>query len=258
MSEPQRDDEVRGRREAKAAAFMATLGRDLGVPKDIGVETIVRYGTHEDASLAILLTNGATIHFERQADLFSPKIVMRRAALAGCDIKHLSGPATLTLAKRIIAQADLLAELDIRADERAMLRRFLIGAENGGTNIAANLNNLLARYEKFREVRDHDPLDDGHTPPAALAIVLTDTSTGDRYVRVNDLGRFMRHETKAAIAWPTLHSLVIRAGWRHPGELWQREPGTQRRARINVYLVPRDWEVSDLPDTDSENDAEAP
>jgi hypothetical protein len=244
-------DEVRGRREAKAAA---TIAGELGAPN--GIEAIRRYGTDENASLAIVLTGGAEIHFERQADLFVPAIVMRRAALAGCDIPHLTGPKLLQLAKRIVAQADLLAELDARADERAVLRQFLIGAENGGTAIAANLLVKQERYESFRQVRNHDPADDGHTPPAALAIVLTDTSTGDRYVRVNDLGRFIRHETRATMPWSTLHSLAIRNGWRHPGELYQREPSTGARTRINPYIVLPDWEVSDLPDTDSDQDVE--
>lgn len=244
-------DPLRERREAKAAA---TIAAELGAP---GIEAIRRYGTHENASLAIVLTGGAEIHFDHQADLFVPAVLMRRAALAGCDVPHFTGPKLLTLAKRILAQAELVAEIDARADERAMLRQFLIGAD-GGTAIAGNLRVKQERYDRFCQVRDHDPLDDGHTPPAALAIVLTDTSRGDRYVRTRDVGRFVRHETRAPVPWSTLHSVVTRAGWHYPGELWQREPKTGARARINAYIVPPDWEVSDLPDADNENEAETP
>jgi hypothetical protein len=179
----------------------------------------VRYGTHEDASLVIVLDNKHRISFERQADRFSPAIVMRRAALAGCDVKHLTAPATLALAKKVLAQASLIAERDARADNRDLLRRFLIAAENGGTRIVGNLADKSERYVRFCEVRDHNPADDGHSPPASLAIVLVDTNhdrEGDRYVRVVDVARFLRHERRTGIAYSTVHSLVIEAGWRHP------------------------------------------
>ena len=248
-------DEVARRREAKGAKSVSDLADAIGA-KSIGIGRIERYGTHEDASLGIILGNGQRVHFDRQAELFSPPVLMRRLALAGCDVEHLSAPATLAIAKRVIAQADLVADRDALADNRELLRRLLLAAEHAGTRITGNLGDKLQRYVRFREVRDHDPPDDGHSPPASLAIVLVDTREGDRYVRVADVARFLRHERRSAIAYSTVHSLVVEAGWRHPGELWQREPSGGARARVNVYVVPAGWELADIPDTDCESDEE--
>jgi len=255
-------DEVRRQRTAKASRQLADLAAKLGAGA-MGIERITRYGLHEDASLVIEVGNGHEIRFDRQADLFVPAIVMRRAALAGCDVPHLTAPRTLVIAKQVLDHAELVADDDARAQHRQVLRRFLTATEHAGTRITGDLSDKRVRYVRFCELRDHDPVDDGHTPPAALAIVLVDSDpderhNGDRYVRVHDVGRFLRYELKVAVPWATLHSIAIEAGWRHPGELWQRQPGGRSRARINPYIAAAGWEVSDLPDSDSDSGENPP
>lgn len=250
----QAGDEVRRRRDARAARLLADLAERIGAA-DVGIERIVRYGRHEDATLVIELGNGHEVRFDRQAELFVPAIVMRRAALAGCDVKHLTAPKTLALAKQVLDHAELVADDEARAQHRRALGRFLGGAENAGTRIFGDLRDRHVRYERFRELRDHRPLEDGFTPPEALAIVLVDTAAGDRYVRVHDVARWFRHDMRAPMPWATLHSIAVEAGWRHPGELWQRRPGDDARVRINPYVVAADWELADLPDEDADPDA---
>lgn len=210
------------------------------------VVNVVRLGLHEDAALIVTLRSGAEIRFERQAEMFLPDAIARRASLVGLRVKLVTKAGALAFAQDLIAQATVQAETSVRLENRAMLRRFLFGVLTAGHVELFASDDSAARFRAFDQMQRYLIGPDGYTPAIARAVALVDSVTGTRYLRVTDFALFVREERGKGASYPVLHSLALEAGWLWHGELVQRGPGDVR-ARINPYLVLHGWEDTDDP-----------
>jgi len=68
--------------------------------------------------------------------------------------------------------------------------------------------------------------------------VVRDAETGTLLVSVSEMARFVRAEAGGPVGWDTLHSRLEEVGWKHLGEVQQRQPKGGGKVKAHLYAVP--------------------
>lgn len=208
------------------------------------VASATRYGRHDDARMVLTLDSGQRIVFDRAADAFDARVIVRRVMIAtGVQVPPYSYPDAVQIAGAILRLAEIAAEDDDREEAAEWAHRFLSDAE-GNTFDVGELATPAGRYEaitnlmRWRSPQDVLPL--GIAGIGERSIIVRDGATGDKYIRVSDFAAHVR-ALGTRLQWGTLHSRMVEIGWEHLGEMEQRQPGGHGRARCHAYRVPAGW-----------------
>lgn len=205
------------------------------------IETVTRFGRHDDARLVIRLRSGGRIVYDRQADIFNADALVRRVVLStGAETPGYGKPDAHRIAGAIVRAADLVEEDDDRAMARDWARSFLEAANDvGPVQDMTTPGGKYAGLSALRDWRHPDPYAKG----ALSAGVLADTR-GNRYVRVGAFAAYVRGEETGGrgISWTNLHGRMIEVGWTGPYELEQRQPQGTQKVKLHAYIVPAGWE----------------
>jgi hypothetical protein len=217
----------------------------LGLGED-PIEKAEAYGRHDDARIALELTSGRRITYERQADLFESKVLIRRVVIAtGAQIAHYASADAQIIATAVLRMAETLVEDDSRSEACEWGRDFLKGAAMNRIEIS-EFATPAGRYEGLAALVEWRPssiLPPG-TPAAERAALILDRATGTRLVRVSDLAAHVRGQVGRALSWGALHGRMVEVGWEHLREVEQRQPRGTDRKKCHLYAVPRGWETS--------------
>ena len=218
----------------------------LGLGAD-PVAKVERYGRHEDSRLVILLSATATrITFDRAGDVFDPARLVRRVVLAtGATLPSYGKADAQAIATAIVRVAETLADDDDRGEAREWGRTFLSAAAPNEVTVST-FATPAGRWEALCALARHKPPIDlpPYAPAAERSALILDGHSGDRMVRTSDVGAHVRGIAGRPISWASLHGRMSEVGWTHIGELHQRQPSGDGRAKAHVYIVPADWEVS--------------
>lgn len=220
----------------------ATVALGLGGdPIDNGV----RFGSHEDARMVVTLRSGKRLVFDRQADVFDAPILRRRVVIAtGATLPHY-GPADVQkIATVLVRLAELVADDDDRDEAHDWAHTFLTAAERNTIDIAS-MATPAGRYEalsilaRWKLPADLPP----YAPAAERSVIVRDAQTGTRLVRTSDFAAHVRSIVGRPLAWAALHSRMEEIGWKHRGEVEQRQPGGQGKAKAHLYAIPGSWDT---------------
>ena len=230
--------------EAAAASEQAQW---LTVTLALGADAIVsatRFGRSDDSRVVVTQESKRRTVFDRQAELFDAKTLVRRfVQTTGATIAPYGAGDALKIATAIVRLSDLADDDDDRHETWEWAASFLEFA-------ARNIHTYEAIYTPEGKWRTLSALRSWR-PPADLvpnceaaerAIVVADQATGDRIVRTSDVAAHVRQRTGKAISWSSLHGRMTEIGWEHLGEWEQRQPAGHRRLKAHVYRVPGDWE----------------
>lgn len=219
-----------------AAAWLTAA---LRVQRD-PVAKVERYGSHEDARTVIILRSGLRITFDRARDLFDPHVLVRRVVIATtASVPPYGYPDTVQIATVTVALSELAAESDLRDEASEWADDFLaIAARN--TIEVDEMKTPAGRWRALSNLRDWTPPLDlpPYAPAADRSVILLDTRTGTRYVRTSDFAAHVRGHHGVRVAWGDLHSRMVEIGWRHLGEVQQRQPGGSGRVKNHLYAIP--------------------
>lgn len=217
-----------GRPQAASGLFREVTDR-LDLASDPVVE-VKRWGRHEDSRLVITLRSNRRIVFDRARDAFEPVVLKRRVVLA---TDGQSAPPTFKkpeaedVAVKLIRLANVAADADDRDEARDWTGRFLARHEHRIADVA-DFSTPHGRYEVLSIIR------------AGRAAVVRDVETEALLVSVSEMARFVRAEAGSPISWDTLHSRLSEVGWKHLGEVEQRQPKGRERAKAHLYAVAQD------------------
>lgn len=229
-----------GASPAELAAWI-TVSLALGADP---LERAVRYGRHDDARMVLTLRSDARIVFERQAEAFDPRTLVRRVVLAtGATVPTYGASDAQTIATALVRAADLLDEDDDRNEARELGRTFLTGAERN-TITVADASTPAGRYEALCALTRWKPGDDvpPYAPACERAAVVLDAASGVRLVRTSDVAAHVRQQIGRPLSWPALHGRMVEVGWEHRGQVEQRQPKGHARVKVHAYAIPAGWE----------------
>jgi hypothetical protein len=220
-------DRVNGR-PASARAVTRAVTHALGLDAD-PIAEVKRWGRHEDSRLVVTLRSGRRIVFDHARDVFEVRMLKRRVVLAtdGQANPTFKRGEAENVAVELIRLANVTADHDDRVEAADWADRFLCEHETRMPEVA-DFSTVAGRYEVLSIIQSR------------RAAVVLDVSTGARIVSVSAMGRFVRSEGGPPISWSTLHSRLEEVGWRHLGEVQQRQPSGRGRRKARVYLAPPD------------------
>jgi hypothetical protein len=227
---------------ASHEAAAAWLTGALRVRSD-PVAGVIRYGRHEDARTVIVLRSGLRITFDRARDLFDARILVRRVVIAtGGQVPAYAYADAVQIATVAIRLAELEADNDDREEAREWADDFLIIAERNTLEVE-EFSTPTGRWCALSDLRAWKPPLDlpTYAPAAERSVILLDKRTGDRYVRTSDFAAHVRGHHGVRVSWGVLHSRMEEIGWRHLGEVQQRQPQTSRHAKVHLYEIPAMW-----------------
>lgn len=232
-----------------AGASSAQLADWITVALALGADPLkrtVRYGRHDDARMVLELASGARIVFDRQAEAFDPRTLVRRVVLAtGQGVPTYGAADAQTIATALVRAADLLDEDDDRNEAREWALSFLVAAERN-TITVADASTPEGRYEalsalvSWKAPGDLSP----YAPVAERSALVLDTASGARLARTSDVAAHVRQQIGRPIPWPALHGRLIEVGWQHRGQVEQRQPRGHARVKVHAYAIPAGWEHS--------------
>lgn len=215
----------------------------LGLGAD-PVERAERYGSHEEARMAVTLRSGRRITFERQADAFDAKRLVRVVVMATqVAVPPYQYAEGLQIATAIVQLAKTLADDDGRGEAAEWGRTFLASAMRNVVTVD-ELDSPVGRWAALSLITSWKPPADlpPYAPAAERAVLLIDSASGTRLVRPSDLGAHVRGILGRSLPWPALHGRMVEVGWEYRGEVQQRQPGGQGKAKARLYAVPSGWE----------------
>ncbi len=219
----------------------------LTVALALGSDPLVRaerYGRHVDARMVAVLESGRRITFERTADAFdASKLVQVVMVATGAQVPPYGRADALHLAGSMIRLAELVAEADGRGEAEEWGETFLAGAAPNAITIDG-LDTPAGRYAALAALINWKPPVElpPYTPAAERSALIVDGSTGTRLLRVSAFAAHVRGIIGRPLGWDALHARMVEVGWEHRGEVEQRQPKGQGRARCHVYAVPAGWE----------------
>lgn len=223
--------------------FAAWLTVALGLGAD-PIARAERFGRHEDARMVIVLRSKQRITFERQADAFDARRLVRVIVTAtGAIVPPYAYSDALQIASAIVRLAETLADDDGRAEAAEWGRQFLDGARRNAITVDG-IDTAAGRYSALSALVNWTPPTDlpPYTPAAERAALIVDSSHGTRLLRVSAFAAHVRGLAGRPLSWPALHGRMVEVGWEHRGEVEQRQPGAHGRVKVHVYAVPGGWE----------------
>ncbi len=221
-------------------AAWTTIALNLADP----ITDVRRYGRHEDARMVAELRSGARITFDRQAEAFDPRILVRRVVLAsGATVPHYNAADAQAIATALVRAADLLDHDDDRSEAREWGRTFLAAARPNLVTVASTAS-AAGRYEALAALAGWTPPASlpPHAPPADRSPLVADAD-GLRLARTSDVAAHVRGLAGRPIAWAALHGRMAEVGWEHRGEVQQRQPSGGRKIKAHVYAIAAGWEA---------------
>lgn len=210
------------------------------------ITAIERYGRHLDARLVAVLASGQRVTFERQADAFDPRLLVRTViAATGATLPHYNAGDAQVIATVIVRAGETLAEDDARGEAAEWGRSFL-DAASSNTITASDFANPAGRWEALSLLTQWRPPVDlpPFTPAAERSVIVLDGTTGARMVRTSDFAAHVRGLLGRPVGWAALHGRMVEVGWEHRGEVQQRQPGGQGKIKARVYAIAAGWEHS--------------
>lgn len=230
--------------EADGRELKEWLTVALGLERD-PLESATRYGRHDDSRLVLVLRSGARLVFDRQADAFKAENLRRRVAtVTGFQVPAHYGQADAeAIAAVIVRAAETAEEDDDRHEAAEWAHTFLMGAERQ-TITVAETNTAAGRYEAVVSLARWRPNDERSQllPVADRSPLVLVEATGERWARTSDVAAHVRAAAGRALSWSSLHGRLIEIGWEHRGQVEQRQPAGQDRAKVHIYVIPGDWE----------------
>jgi hypothetical protein len=110
------------------------------------------------------------------------------------------------------------------------------------------MDNQAERWGWFEKLNETDPLEtaraQGGKSVARETIVLEDSRTGDRYVRVSWFGMYVRQQA-SYVSPQELAARMERVGWKKRGgrgQIKATQPGFERTLSHRFYVVEKGWE----------------
>jgi hypothetical protein len=204
---------------------------EVSTQLDLGgdpIAAIKRWGRHEDSRLVITLKSGQRIVFDRARDVFEPAIVKRRVVLAtdgNASPKTLKKPAAEDLAVKIVRLANIAQAVDDRDEARDWAGTFLEGREANTVDVG-DYSTPEGRWETLCIFGVHK-----------ATVVVRDVASGALLVRVSDMASHVRAMLGTGIGWEILHSRLSEVGWRHLGEVQQRQPRGPLKRKTHLHAV---------------------
>ena len=178
--------------DAPRAELFGRIHQAMGLPAEVRITEVRRFGPNNDDALHIHLSLGEPVIFDHQADVTTPRL-WATTVIFGCNgiaqpppLKQadLIGVAfALTAVARAVTQAEREADLAELVTDLAALAETITG----------DLEKPAARYELLGELTArplHEPRD-GMMAKAPTLIV--DRHTGRRYLRAHELMALARH-----------------------------------------------------------------
>lgn len=227
--------------EREQVAAWLTVAFGLGADPIVRAE---RFGRHEDARMVIVLRSKQRVTFERQADAFDARRLVRVIVTAtGAIVPPYAYSDALQLASAIVRLAETLADDDGRAEAAEWGRQFL-DAARGNAIYIEGLDTPAGRYGALSALVSWTPPTDlpPYTPAAERAALIVDSAHGTRLLRVSAFAAHVRGLAGRPLSWPALHGRMVEVGWEHRGEVEQRQPNGHGRVKVHVYAVPGGWE----------------
>ncbi len=215
-----------------------TIVLGLGGDPIVGV---TRFGRHEDNRLVVTTRSGGRIVFDRQAEMFSADVLVRRVVLAtGAEVPPYQRGDAFTIAATLVRAADLVCEDDDRTEARDWALTFLHAA----TELLPreDMGSPAGRYAGLCRLLDWKHPDVTPWMTVAERSAVLPARDGSTYVRVNDFAAHVRQMAGRSMAWGLLHSRMREIGWEHLGRLEQRQPHGSSKAKLNVFRLPPDWD----------------
>jgi hypothetical protein len=232
---------------ASAAELAAWLTIQLGLGHD-PITAATRYGHTDDSRFVFTLQSKTRITYERGAELFDPKPLVRHVTQATNGIAKpptYTSADTFTLAAFALRLSTLVDDLDDRSEATDWGLTFLEGAV-GNTVEIEQLRTPLGKWRALSAiVHFHAPVDVlNRYEVAERSIIVRDPDTLERLVRSSDIAAHARNRMGRSIAWGALHSRMSEIGWQHLGRFAQRQPGGHGHLSAHLYRIPGDWEAT--------------
>ena len=262
---PQRDDLAKalldrgefydwGRESAKATTAPATdeaeggfveLSNRLGLDKPRQVVNVEMFGRGTSAVAVIDLANGKKITFDTVGHHATPTKLMVELALQVGTTPTIKGPDVVRILKLLHDLGRIHAEHE--RDEQARDHAFTY--LRASPVEAARMDDQGDRWRAFSILDALDPVSaarlDG-TSVAHRSLVIEDTETGLRFVRVTWFKAYVRQQAGPGDA-EAISRAVQQLGWRKPGtegRIKATGPGPNRTLQWTFFVVPKGWEAT--------------
>jgi hypothetical protein len=225
---------------APAEELMGWLTVALGLGGD-PVAQVMRYGRHDDARLVATLRSGLRVVFDRQAEMFSADVLVRRVVLAtGAEVPPYQRGDAFTIAATLVRAADLVGEDDDRTEARDWALTFLHAA----TELLPreDMGSPAGRYAGLCRLRDWKHPEALPWMTVAERSAMLPATNGSTYVRVSDFAAHVRQMAGRSMDWGLLHSRMREIGWEHLGRLEQRQPHGSSKVKLTVFRLPPNWD----------------
>ena len=225
------------------------------------VADITRFGRHDDCRLVITTRAGRRIVFERQADVFSADILVRRVVLAtAADVPSYQRGDAFKIAGALVRAADLACEDDDRSEARDWARTFLAAVT---PLTAVDMSTPEGRFTGLVALRGWSHPDPQPWRTVAERSAVLPSIVGDLYIRVSDFAAHVRQMRGGSpLSWNALHTRLVEIGWDQAREYEQRrprgyvdqerarpyvkvgraDPENASKAKLHIYRVPVGWD----------------
>lgn len=208
------------------------------------IERAERYGRTDDSRLTLIMRSGQRITFERQADAFDARRLVRVVVTAtGATVPPYQYADGLQVASAIVRLAETLAEDDERGEAIDWGHTFLEAAAANAVTVT-DLSTPAGRWEALSVLMTWKrPAGEAPYTPVGERSPLIVDANATRMLRTSDFAAHVRHLVGRPLSWGQLHSRMVEVGWLHPGRVQQRQPGGQGKRKARVYVVPAAWDA---------------
>jgi|SRR5215831_6488401 len=230
---------------ASDAEHRAFIARCAGLPANVEVAEVRRFGSRLVDGMEVRLSTGVVIDFARQADAVA-RGGWQRAVISATDgaakpLVGLKEPQLIELLRSLCIVANTsrtLAEAETHAE---MLREFLALCE---PLIGFTLASSAARFELIETLRDRDRFDPFDRSSLATPVRIIDEHGGAEYLRGGELWDFYRHKG-AGISTGGFPGRMAMAGLEHVAvngrEPMPLDPSRKRRVwKATLYRLAGD------------------
>ena len=223
--------------DARPQDFAAWLTRVFGLHDDpiIGGE---RFGRSGQEPITLRRASGALLRWDKQDDLMRPGSLLKPLIMDGIAPRRLSGHDALVVAWVMIRLAELRADLDARDEAIAWWESYSETRPEHAIECSdpAQLRVALLDWQRLADLaarfdREHDH----------RAFVLTDTATGERFVRRGDFGQHVRNTLRGGISWRELHGRMREVGWELDRLQFRATASGAPYVDARVYVIAPGW-----------------
>ncbi len=219
-------------------AQLAKASTMLGLRPDDPLVHVWRQSPHVGTPLNARTEAGVTLRWERQRDMLKPEAlalpVLATTGVPGPE-KPLTKQQAHTVYKLLVEASETFEQQVDALDE---VRAYLSGFEDASFPLSCDFTDPAARFLTIDEMKAFPRFDPrAETVGASL---LTDLSSGHRYIRSLDFADYVRKGRGVTVEWAALMSDMAELGW-HGHELQAWEPDVPRREARHPHFRSLKW-----------------